>query len=83
MPEHAIGSLFAVATAVLWASSATCFEFAGRRIGSLSVNVLRMAVALLLLALLCKIRRGMAWPGDADAHTWLWVAASGARIFSL
>jgi hypothetical protein len=38
--EHA-AEIAAVGTATCWAIGATCFEVAGRRIGSLSLNLMR------------------------------------------
>jgi drug/metabolite transporter (DMT)-like permease len=81
MPEQALGHLFAIATALLWACSAVCFEAAGRRVGSLVVNLLRLSIAAVLLGGLCYLRRGLVWPGDASGHTWAWLLVSGGLGF--
>lgn len=81
MPDAAIGQFYAIATAVLWAGSAVCFESAGRRVGSLVVNLIRLAMAAVLLGLLCYARRGLFWPTDASPHVWTWMLVSGGLGF--
>ena len=76
MLTHATGQLFAIATAVLWATSATVFTAAGRRIGSVNVNLLRLSIAAALLAALCHLGGG-ALPKDAPPHVWKWLLLSG------
>ena len=46
------------------------FESAGKRIGSLAVNLIRLILALGFLSLYCWIIRGRALPTDADAHAY-------------
>lgn len=82
MVPHSTGQLFAVATAVLWATSATVFEMAGRRIGSVNVNLLRLSIAAVLLAALCHLHGGVL-PKDAPAHVWVWMLVSGLFGFFL
>ncbi len=74
--EHA-GELAALGAASCWVVSALSFEAAGKRIGSLTLNVIRLAMALVPLSLWGLIARGQALPLDADAHAWTWLAASG------
>lgn len=76
------GELAALGTAMCWTASAFCFQAAGRRIGSLTVNLLRLALALALLTLLSWALRGRALPGDADAHAWAWLSVSGLVGFT-
>ena len=38
-----LGVMAGLSTAVLWTATAVCFEASSRRLGSLSVNVLRLA----------------------------------------
>jgi drug/metabolite transporter (DMT)-like permease len=74
--EHA-GELAALGAASCWVVSALSFEAAGKRIGSLTLNVIRLAMALVPLSLWGLLARGQALPLDADAHAWTWLAASG------
>ena len=53
------------------------FEAAGKRIGSLNVNFLRVAMATVFLALFGFIDRGLWFPVDASRHNWVWLAVSG------
>lgn len=72
-----IGELAALGTAVCWVFTAIFFEAAGKRIGSLAVNLLRLVLGWCFLALLCWATRGHPLPVDAGAHAWLWLSASG------
>lgn len=75
------GQLLAVATAFCWVISAVAFENAGRRVGSVPVNLIRLLMAIVLLAVWCRISRGLWLPTDASPHTWTWMLASGAVGF--
>ena len=77
------GELAALGAALCWTATAFCFQAAGRLIGSLAVNLLRLVLAMALLALLAWIMRGQAWPGDAGAHAWVWLSISGLVGFAL
>jgi drug/metabolite transporter (DMT)-like permease len=72
-----LGELAAIGTAVCWTVTALAFAAAGRRIGSLNVNLIRLAIAAVLLAFANLALRGMAFPVDAHAATWRWLLASG------
>ncbi len=72
-----IGELAALGTAVCWAGSALSFEAGGKRIGSLSVNLIRLVIALLFLTGANFLLRDRALPIDASAHAWLWLGLSG------
>jgi drug/metabolite transporter (DMT)-like permease len=77
------GELAALGAALCWTGTAFCFQAAGRIIGSLTVNLLRLVLALGLLSLLAWAMRGQAWPGDAGAHAWVWLSISGLIGFAL
>jgi len=77
------GELAALGTAFCWAGSALAFEAAGRRIGSLSVNLLRMPVAFTALAVVGLATRGLPLPTDASRETWVWLLLSGLTGFVL
>jgi drug/metabolite transporter (DMT)-like permease len=53
------------------------FEAAGKRIGSLNVNFLRVSIATLFLAFFGLLRRGLWFPTDASLHNWIWLSVSG------
>ena len=76
------GELAALATAGCWVATALAFEAAGRRIGSLTVNIVRLVMAVGLLALAGWAMRGLPFPTDASAHAWLWLSVSGLVGFT-
>lgn len=82
MFSHAAGQLFAIATTLLWATSATLFEAAGRRIGSVNVNLLRLTIAAVLLGGICFAGSG-GLPTGASGHVWGWMLVSGLFGFFL
>lgn len=77
------GELAALATACCWTVTALAFESAGRRIGSLAVNVIRLALALVFFVAYGWILRGRPLPTDASTESWLWLGASGLVGFTL
>ncbi len=82
MPLPYAGQLAALGTASCWAASTLAFDAACQRIGSLVVNLLRLAIAFVLLALACALLRGRALPLDATAHAWIWLSLSGVVGFA-
>jgi drug/metabolite transporter (DMT)-like permease len=77
------GELAALATACCWTTSALAFEAAGRRGGSLALNLIRLVPAFLLLSVYSWLVRGVAFPVDASAHAWLWLSLSGLIGFTV
>jgi drug/metabolite transporter (DMT)-like permease len=77
------GELAALGAAICWSLTPFVFESAGKRVGSLVVNLLRLVLGIALLALIGLGRRGMALPTDASATQWLWLSLSGLVGFCL
>lgn len=77
------GHLAALGAAGCWALTALFFEVAGRRIGSLSLNLIRLLLALGLLAPSARLVVGEAFPTGASTDAWLWLSASGLAGFVL
>ena len=71
------GEIAALITACCWTVTAMSFEAAGRRIGSMVVNLLRLLLALVFLSIFGYLTRGRAFPTDAGAHAWIWLSLSG------
>jgi drug/metabolite transporter (DMT)-like permease len=80
--EPGVGELAALATACCWTVTALSFESAGKRVGSLPVNLIRLLLALGLYAAFGFLRRGLPLPTDATAHAWLWLSLSGLVGFT-
>jgi len=82
MDFHLLGESAALATAACWAVTAIAFESAGRRVGSLPVNLIRLLLGFAFLVPTAWLRRGVPFPWDASAHAWLWLGLSGLVGFA-
>ncbi len=78
-----IGEIASLLTAVCWTMSAIFFEQAGRRVGSLAVNIIRIFLGITFLGLTSLITRGMFFPMDATPYNWFWLGISGVIGFFL
>jgi drug/metabolite transporter (DMT)-like permease len=72
-----MGEIAALATSVLWSATSIQFTLAGQRIGSEVVNRVRLALAVLLLALVHLVGYGRLLPADAGLSRWGWLSLSG------
>lgn len=72
-----LGELAALGTACCWTVSSLAFSAASRRMGSLSLNLVRLVIAFILVTTFCVVRRGMLLPFDASSSTWGWLLLSG------
>ncbi len=82
MQSH-IGEFAALATAVCWTFTSISFESAGKRVGSLAVNFIRLVIGFIFLSIFTWIFRGQFLPIDASQHTWRWLFLSGLIGFSI
>ncbi|MDJ0809738.1 MAG: DMT family transporter [Desulfobacterales bacterium] len=71
------GEIAALLTALSWTATMMAFEAAGRRVGSLNVNFLRVVIASVFLAVFGYLQRGLWLPFDASPHNWIWLSVSG------
>ncbi|SIQ13871.1 Uncharacterized membrane protein [Alkalispirochaeta americana] len=83
MNSHILGQTAALATAFCWAITCLSFEAAGKRVGSLQVNLLRLGFALPIFTAYLMVRQGQLFPRDADWHIWIWLSSSGIVGFFL
>ncbi len=83
MTAQTVGQLAALATAICWTVTSLSFEAAGKRVGSLQVNLIRLALALGMFSVYLAVRRGYVLPIDAGAHVWIWLSLSGLVGFVL
>jgi drug/metabolite transporter (DMT)-like permease len=72
-----LGEIAALLTAVFWTVTSMSFESAGKKIGSLQVNLIRLVIAFFIYGVVNYFRRGLILPVDASVESWLWLAASG------
>lgn len=81
--EQYYGEIAGVGTAICWTATSMFFEAAGKKIGSLSVNLIRLIMAFVLLGTVTWINRGLFLPIDATTHNWIWLALSGLVGFTI
>lgn len=72
-----LGEFAALLTAVFWTVTAIAFESAGKKVGSLSTNLIRLFMAFIFIGIYGLITRGSFIPLDASAHNWMWLSLSG------
>lgn len=71
------GEIAALLTAVFWTVTSLSFESAGKKVGSLSVNLIRLVIAFFIYGVVNYFRRDMFLPLDAGTERWIWLALSG------
>ena len=71
------GEIISLIVAMSWTATALFAEVASRRLGSLALNVVRMTMCLILLALTLWVTLGVPYPPMADGQTWFWLCLSG------
>jgi len=75
------GEIAALGTALCWTVTVMSFEAAGKRVGALPVNIIRLFGGLLFLSIYGTITRGIPLPLDATGSQWLWLGLSGVIGF--
>ncbi len=83
MFESHIGEFAGLGVSVCWTMSALFFEKAGTKIGSLSVNFIRLFLAIIFLGITSFFTRGFFLPVDASPYQWFWLGLSGFVGFYL
>jgi len=81
--ESHYGELAALATALFWTVTALSFEMAGKRVGTLSLNLIRLCMGFVFLTIFLTVTRGTPLPPGATAHNWIWLSVSGLIGFTL
>ena len=71
------GEIAGLATAVCWTVTAMSFQVASRRIGSVSVNLIRLVFAFLFYVAYSRIFLGQWLPLDAPLKAWIYLSISG------
>jgi len=77
MFQSHFGEISALITAIFWTFTAVSFELAGKKVGSLSVNFIRLVIGFVLISLFTTFSRGMILPLDATSTAWIWLSISG------
>lgn len=71
------GEFAGLATAVCWTITAMSFQVASRRIGSVSVNLIRLVFAFIFYVAYSKIFLNQWLPLDAPVKAWIYLSISG------
>lgn len=77
-----LGEIAALLTALCWTVTAMAFESAGKRVGALSLNLIRLVIGLAFLSVYNAIINGEFFP-TATSYQWFWLALSGLIGFVL
>lgn len=78
-----IGEIAALAVAIFWTATALAFESASKKVGSLTVNLIRLIVGFIFLTIFTWLYRGLPFPTDASVYNWQWLSFSGFIGFVL
>jgi drug/metabolite transporter (DMT)-like permease len=71
------GEIFALITSFCWTISALSYESAGKKIGTVPMNLIRMTMAFVFISIYTVFVRGKLLPTDASQETWFWLIISG------
>jgi len=71
------GELISLGTAMCWTLTVVSFEYAGKRVGSLPVNIIRLLFGFIFLGITLTVLSGSFIPIDASISTWSWLILSG------
>jgi len=80
--QQYIGEIAALLTACCWTVTAMAFEVAGKRVGALSLNLIRLVMGLAFLVTYNGIAHHEIIP-TATPYQWFWLAVSGFAGFVL
>lgn len=75
--QNYFGEIAGLLTAVFWTVTSMAFESAGKKVGSLAVNLIRLVMAFFFIGVYSWIARGFFFPTDATLFQWQWLALSG------
>jgi len=78
-----LGEIAALLTAFCWTLSGIAYEKAGKKVGSLVVNYIRLIIGFIFVSLYSLATRGLFFPMDATYHNWIWLSLSGFIGFFL
>ncbi|NLI36690.1 MAG: DMT family transporter [Bacteroidales bacterium] len=74
---HYLGESISLVVAFSWTITAVFAEVASKRLTPIILNVVRMILSLLMLAVTMYCFTGHLWPHYADGGTWMWLLLSG------
>ncbi|MGL4403371.1 MAG: DMT family transporter [Fusobacteriaceae bacterium] len=72
-----IGEMFAVGAAFGWLGSSVMFEKASKKVSGMSVNIIRLLIAMVILMGITTVTRGLPLPTDATKNMLFYLSVSG------
>lgn len=78
-----IGQIAALGAVFCWVTSSMSFENAGKMIGSLPLNFIRLVIALLLNIITTGVVLNIWFPVNYPMEVWFWLSLSGVVGFFL
>lgn len=72
-----IGELISIGVAFSWTATALLSEFGSKRLGNLTLNLMRMVIALVFSAIMFWMTSGFPLPAQASTEAYLWMLLSG------
>ncbi len=83
MLKSHIGEIAALGTAFCWTFTGISFEYAGKKVGSLAVNFIRLILGFIFISIFTYFTRGFLLPTDSTSFNWIWLGLSGIIGFFL
>ena len=75
--QNYLGEIAGLLTAVFLTVTSMAFESAGKKVGSLAVNLIRLIMAFFFIGIYSWVVRGFFFPADAILFQWKWLTLSG------
>lgn len=72
-----IGELISIGVAFSWTATALLSEFGSKRMGNLTLNLMRMVITLIFSGILFWVMSGSPLPAHASTEAYLWMILSG------
>lgn len=72
-----VGELISIGVAFSWTATALLSEYGSKRMGNLTLNLLRMLITLVFSCILFWVTSGTLFPAQASGEAYLWMMLSG------
>ena len=72
-----VGELISIGVAFSWTATALLSEFGSKRMGNLTLNLMRMVITLVFSGILFWVMTGSPLPAPANTEAYLWMMLSG------
>ena len=72
-----VGELISIGVAFSWTATALLSEYGSKRLGNLTLNLMRMVITLVFSGILFWVMTGSPLPAQASNEAYLWMMLSG------